>query len=125
MAVRTTAAKVKQIIDTTISDTDVDEYIVGANALVTEVLGDDTTITDTLKTVIEQYLTAHFMASTRERLARKEGAGGANILYTGEDGLGLKGTPYGQNVLSFDSTGKFAALDGKKAASLTAVKSFD
>lgn len=122
---RTTSAKVKQIIDTTISDTDVDEYIVGANALVTEVVGDDTTITDTLKATIEQYLTAHLMASTRERIARKEGAGGASILYTGKDGMGLKGTPYGQNVLSFDSTGKFAALDGNKAVSILAITSFD
>ncbi len=122
---RTTSAKVKQIIETSILDADIDEYIVGANALVTEVLGDDTTITDILKAVIEQYLTAHFMANTRERLARKEGAGGASILYTGKDGLGLKGTPYGQSVLSFDSTGKFATLDGKKAASLIAITSFD
>jgi hypothetical protein len=121
---RTTAAEVKQIIDTDLSDTIVDAYIGDANALVTNVLGDDTTLGDTLKESIEKWLTAHMIASTRERMGQEEEAGSAKIKYVGKTGLNLSSTAYGQMVLTLDSTGNFASLGGKKA-SIYAVTSFE
>lgn len=122
---RTTATKVKEILDNSaLSDAIVNAYITGANELVTEVLGSDTTISDALKEEIERWLTAHMISVTRERMAKREGAGGAEIEYTGEYGEGLKSSPYGQMVLTLDSTGKMAALSGQRAR-ITAITSFD
>jgi hypothetical protein len=122
MAVRVTAAEVKVILDNTaLSDTDIDAYIVGANALVNSVLG---TGTEDILTEIEKWLTAHMIASTRERQAIKEGAGGASITYSGNYDTMLSSTSYGQMVMTLDSTGLMAAL-GMKAVRIIAIKSFD
>ena len=51
---RTTAAEVKQILSTSLDDTIVEAFIAGATEVITEVLGDDTTITDALKAEIER-----------------------------------------------------------------------
>jgi hypothetical protein len=120
---RTDAAEVKKIIETTLTNDDVtDGYITGANLLVTEVIGTSSSISEALKTEIEKWLTAHMIASTRERMAKKAKAGSASIEYLGEDGLKLESTPYGQQVLVLDITGKFAKL-GKKSVDITAVES--
>ena len=122
MAVRVTAAEVKVILDNTVlSDTDILAYAAGANALVNEVLG---TGTEDLLTEIEKWLTAHLITISRERQALKEGAGGASITYTGNFGVGLQSTSYGQMVLVLDTTNALAALGGK-AARIIAIKSFD
>lgn len=125
MANRVTATEVKQIIDTSLSDTVIEAYIAAANPVVTEVLGSDTTITDALRKEIERWLTAHLIASTQERQAKEEGAGGAYIKYQGITGKGLESTLYGQQVLALDSTGKMRGKLTGKAASITAVPSFD
>lgn len=117
---RTTAAEVKQILDTDLSDAIVDAYIVGANAMVTDALS-SSGLSDTLLEEIERWLSAHMIASTRERMAEKEGAGGASITYTGKYGEQLASTPYGQQVLILDTTGTMASL-GKKKAVLAAVE---
>lgn len=124
---RTTAIKVKEILSTTLSDAIVDAFILGANEIVTQVLGDDTDLTDAHKAEVERWLSAHLIASTRERQAKQEGAGGANITYQGETGIaGLSGTMYGQQAMLLDTTGKLALSDGvKKQASVYAVPSFD
>ena len=122
MAVRVTATEVKQILDdSALSDTIVDAYITGANALVNDTLGTGTT--DILKQ-IELWLTAHMISCTRERMAKTEGAGGASITYIGEYGDALNSTPYGQMVLTLDTTGSMASL-GLKKASTIAIKAFD
>jgi len=122
MAVRTTATAVKQILDNSaLSDAIVDAYIVGANTLVNEVLG---TGTSDILTEIEKWLTAHMISCTRERMAKKEGAGGAYIEYTGEYKQNLSSTSYGQMVLVLDTTNAFAALGGM-SATIFAVPSFD
>ena len=121
---RTTAVEVLAIMDeVTLDSAIVDKYISGANIWVTQVLGSESLSTDLL-TEIEKWLTAHMIASTRERAAKKEGAGGAYIEYAGSYGEGLKSTAYGQMVLALDTSGGFASLSGK-AAKIRAVKSFD
>jgi len=124
MAVRVTAAEVKQIIDTDLADEVVDAFILGANHTVTEVLGDDTNLSDGHKKEIERWLAAHLIAATREQQIQKAGAGGANVTYQGQTGMGLEATLYGQQCIRLDTTGKLAAL-GAKRAKITAITSFD
>jgi hypothetical protein len=104
-----------------IIDADVDLFINSANVMVNNVLG---TGTSSLLTEIENWLTCHMIASTRERQAKKEEAGGAKVEYTGFWKLGLQSTSYGQMVLVLDTSGAFASLGGK-SASITAITSFD
>lgn len=122
---RTTAAEVKEIMDNcTLEDDIVYVYIVAANALVTKILGDDTTIGSVLLEEIERWFTAHMIASTRWRTTTREKIGDASVEYTGEFKQNLSSTPYGQMVMQLDVTGKMGNV-GKKAASIHAVTSFD
>ena len=125
MANRTNSIDVLQILDgCTLSDTVVDAYISTANAVVTDVLGDDTDLGTTLKKAIEQWLAAHMIASTLWRTTAKEKVGEVWVEYTGKWSEGLKGTSYGQMVLELDTTGKMAAL-GKRAVKIYAITSFE
>jgi len=120
MAYRVTAAEVLEIMDdVTLSDPIVEAYIVGANTLVSDVLSTQGLSATTLKE-IERWLSAHMIASTRERQATEEGAGGAYIKYAGSFGEQLKSTPYGQMVLTLDSSGLMHNLE-LKSATLRAV----
>jgi len=125
---RTTAAEVRLIMDNlttdVMSDTDVDSYILGANALVTKILGTDTTIGSVLLEDIERWFTAHMIACTRHRTTTEEKLGDAAVKYTGVFKEQLSSTPYGQMVLQLDTTGKMGLI-GKKAASTKAVTSFE
>ena len=120
MAVRTTATKVKAITGSSLDDTIVDAYIEAANAFVDEALG---TGTSTILTIIEMYVSAHLLTISRERLAQKEGAGGAFINYAGIFKMGLRATQYGQSAIEMDTTGVLASL-GNQSASIKAVTSF-
>jgi len=121
---RTTEAEVKQIIDTDLTDPVVAAYIAGATALVDEVIGDNTSLSDELKEEIERWLAAHMIAATRESQLVSGAAGGAKAVYMGKAGLGLEGTMYGQQVMILDASGSFAALGGK-SAKITAITSFE
>lgn len=122
MANRVTPAEVKAIMDdTVITDTIMGTYIIGANTLVNTALGTGTT---PILKEIERWLAAHLATITRERMAKKEEAGGAKIEYTGDYGMGLESTPYGQTVMILDTTGTLATLMLKKAT-IYAIKSFD
>ena len=123
MAVRVTATEVKQILDDSdLTDAIVDAYIIGANIFVTDNLASSTLTDDTLEQ-IELWTTAHMITATRERMAKKEEAGGAKIEYNGTTASGFNATPYGQMVLALDSTGTIATLDkGKKAISIQALE---
>jgi hypothetical protein len=116
MANRVTATEVKAIMDeVTLADAVIDSYISGANTIVTDNLG-STTLSVAMLKEIERWLAAHLVAITRERTAKKEGAGGASIEYTGEWGSGFDSTSYGQTAIALDSTGTLAGLTGKSAS---------
>jgi hypothetical protein len=118
---RTTAAEVKMINGSTLSDEIVNAYITSANIFVTNSLG--TTLDEDVLTQIEMWLTAHMIAVTRERIAKKEGAGGAEIEYAGSFGENLKSTGYGQMACTLDTTGVLAGLgDKSKQVSFYAVE---
>lgn len=112
---RVTAAEVKEIINTSLTETQVTPYITSANVYVTDRLGSSTLAASTLKE-IERWFTAHMIASTQERISKSEEAGGARIEYVGEYGEGLKSTPYGQMCISLDTTG-LLVQEGKKKIS--------
>ena len=113
---RVTATEVKAIMDgVTLADAIIDSYIIGANTIVTDNLATSGLSTAMLKE-IERWLAAHLVAITRERTAKKEGAGGASIEYTGDWGSGFDSTSYGQTAVALDSTGTLAGLTGKSAS---------
>jgi len=122
---RTSIDKVKEILDNcTLDDTIVDVFVNTANLLVTEILGDDTTLPAALLAEIERWFAAHMIASTLWRTTKQEKVGDASVQYTGEFKENLSSTPYGQMVMQLDITGKMANL-GKRAASIYAVTSFE
>ena len=126
MAIRTTPDEVRLIMEeTTITDAVIDKFILGASALVDNVLGSDTTLSATLKEEIETWLTAHMIASTLERMPAKMGGGPSpEITYTGRWDKGLDSTPYGQQVMTLDPTGKMKATSESSGTFLRAVRSF-
>lgn len=122
MSARVTETEVREIFEETdLTDAQILPYITSANILVNEILG--TGNTSILKE-IERWLACHMMASSKSRSALKEAAGSASVTYTGKFEQGLKSTPYGQMVLTLDTTGLMATQDGKIAAQTYAVKSF-
>lgn len=124
MANRTTATEVKEILETELDDDIVTAFIDAANELVTELLG-TSSLSVTRLAMIEKWLSAHMVASTREQQAKSENAGGAGITYQGETAMGLDATMYGQQVKMLDTTGTLAQKIGKARARITAVTSFE
>lgn len=121
---RVTAPEVKEILDTNLSDPVIDTFINAANLTVTEILGDDTTLSSDQKKEIERWLTAHLVACTRQQQKQSEKLGEAAVTYQGQTGKGLDATFYGQQVKVLDTTGKIAARIGKKAVKIHAITSF-
>ena len=121
---RTTVAEVKQIMDTALTDPQINAYISVSTSIVTDVFVNNTTLGDVRLEEIERWLTAHLIASTRERQTTEEWIGDVKIKYAGTFGEGLKSTTYGQMVLFLDSTGLIAKLS-KKAVRILAIESFE
>lgn len=121
---RTTSADVKAILDNTeLTESQIIAYITSANIMVTQILG--TTLIDDVLKEIERWLSAHMIATTRERQASKEEAGTAKVEYTGKWGQGLSSTSYGQMVISLDTTGAMKNADtGLKSAYIYAIPNF-
>ncbi len=122
---RTTATAVKKIISTDLSDPIVEDgFIASATELVTNALGDDTTLSDDLKEEIEKWVTAHLLASTREQQIQSGEAKGSKVVYQGKTGIGFESTFYGQMALRLDTTGKLASL-GRKQVTFAAIGNWD
>lgn len=124
MTVRVTADEVKEIIDTSLSDSVIEAYIGAANITVTSYLSGTTLSDDALKE-IERWLTAHLIACTRERQVDKEAVGQANVSYSGKTDMGLDATMWGQQVKLLDTTGTLVSTVGMRMASIYAVPNFD
>lgn len=109
MAIRTTEAAIKQIIevDSTISLT---PFIAVANELVTE-LCSDSNYTSTRLELIERWLSAHFYA-VRDPRPTSESAG-VSVSYAISIGQNLSLTTYGQQAMLLDTAGNLAALNNR------------
>lgn len=114
---RVVVADVVAILDdTTLGDPIIETFIGSANVFVTEQLTGKGLSDDTLKE-IERWIAAHMIAYTRERQIKKAGAGGAEVEYTGNWGLGLLGTSYGQMAVMLDTSKTLEGIaQGKLAA---------
>jgi len=121
MAVRTTADKVKEVIQTALGDLEINALIAHANRIVTTKLGGEG-LTTALLTDIETWLTAHLIAVGKERAPEGEKIGDIWLTYpkysTKEF---LRTTSYGQYVLLLDTSGKMQEAT-KQQASIVVIK---
>ncbi len=123
---RTSVYDLKKILDDTqLEYSELTAFINSANVFVTSQLTGKG-LSDGVLEEIEKWVAAHMISSTRERMAKEEGAGGAYIKYAGNWGEGLKSTFYGQMAVELDSSETLLALtEGKKTATSRAIESFD
>jgi hypothetical protein len=128
MAVRVTEHEVKEIIETTL--TDLSPFITAANLIVTQQCGGQSMAAALLKE-IERWVAAH-LVSVRERSERvtRVKIGEAEEQYSAPSasklgvGDGLATSPYGQQALMLDYSGKLRDL-GKKRAVLYSYVIYD
>jgi hypothetical protein len=118
---RATPADVTAIIDFDPSISNLQPFIDAAEELVNEVCAPAANGYSAARLkIIEIWLAAHFLAIRDPRYSA-EGMGGANASYiTGQAGLNLSATPYGQQCRILDTKGGLAWLDvhisqGKRA----------
>lgn len=109
-------ADVKAIIDTDLSDSDIQAYIDDADAIVADVYPNKD------KLILKKWFAAHLMAATRERQAESMDAAGQSATFAGKTGMGLNSTLYGQQARALDAEGAFVRRLGKKQATIKAVK---
>lgn len=108
---RVSATEVKEIRDTTLSDSAVDVFIGIANRIVTRELGNEATSQE--KTDVELLLSAHF-TTLKEQEEEQVDFGPRSVTYRGEGGLGLNASIYGQNAMDADPTGSLKQLNSSK-----------
>ena len=119
-----TAAQVRKIIDTEISDSDfATTYIPMADAMMARILAraaaEEISIDDDLDTTLRKLLTAHYASATRDPEAgslievrvdtvytRVAGGVGTKDMF----GAGLKMTRYGSQAIALDPTGLLGEL---------------
>lgn len=112
-AFRVDAGEVQEIIETDLPHNRVQACIRAANVMVTGRLASTDLSVDEL-TQIELWLAAHFVALADPRVV-KETVGHASTSYqTGQTGMGLDATTYGQQALTFDWTGTLRDLSSTR-----------
>ncbi len=126
MAIRVTEQEVLDIMDSGVdlSSIQITAMITAHSSVIDTIFADDAVVDDALLKELERWLSAHYIASTLVRMAAKEKVGQAEVTYIGKWGEMLKSTPYGQVLLTIDTTGKLAKI-GKKAVSIYAIPSFE
>lgn len=109
----------RNIFDTDLGDTQLDEFIDDASAIVDQYLDGQGLGTSVLAR-IEKYLAAH-LASVRDPLALREQIGDVNVTFEARArsvGVGTRGlslTFYGQQALSLDTTGRLENAGKRRA----------
>jgi hypothetical protein len=126
MANRVTPEEVKEIIDTTVSESSIEAFITAANATINALLGSSSLTVVQLRE-IERWLTAHLITCAKERTIRSETAGQADITYETQPlGKGLDASLYGQQVRLLDTTGILASVAvGMQKVSMYTITSFE
>ncbi|MDX9803734.1 MAG: hypothetical protein RBS96_06910 [Dehalococcoidales bacterium] len=117
---RTTAAEVKEIMQTGLTETQILPFLTTANAMVTARLA-TSGLTDTTLEEIEKYLAAH-LASVKSKFAITERIGEASITTGYRGGLGLDATPYGEVAKMLDTTGTLATALSMRTAKIEAIE---
>jgi len=114
--------KIRGIIQTELTDDQLQPYIDTADVLLTEAyMG--LSVSTALRFEVQAWVAAHYIAVTRQRVSTKEEAGTAKIEYAGQYGTGLDSTPWGQTAMALDATGRLKAMNtGKGNIKIIAVK---
>lgn len=113
---RTTAAEVKEIMATGLTETQIIPFLTTANAMVTARLA-SSGLSDATLEEIEKYLAAHF-ASIKSKYAIREKIGEADSWTGYKGGVGLAATPYGEVAQMLDTTGTLANELGKETVGI-------
>lgn len=126
-----TPNEVREIINgCTLTDEQVDPFILAAHLYLNKVYEEDTTLGDTLRKEIERWFTAHMMvsvgfsSSSQSGIIKRERVGEAEIEYatiTMKAGTGIESTAYGRMAVQLDTTGLLLG-SGRRMASIYAVK---
>lgn len=120
---RVDVADVKDIIETSLTDSEINAFINSANRLVNATVA-LTGIDSSILTEIEQWLSAHFLAIRDQRVEREKVGGEWEATYQGKTEKGLSSTTYGQQAIILDYTGTLASL-GQKAATIQVWSEYD
>ena len=105
---RTDDNRVCAIVDTDLTESQIQAFIETANLMVTNVLGSSVLSDDTLR-LIETYLAAHYI-TLRDPRTQSEAADGIKMTYEGKTGEGLDSSHYGQTAQELDTTGQLKAI---------------
>ncbi len=120
MGIRVSDDMVKEIIDIDENITNILPFIMTASNLVDRIEKKDSTIDAGTLRLIEQWLSAHFVAISDMR-SDNEKAGSVGQKFQYKLGLNLQVTMYGQQALIIDPTGLLKTLnsnDAPKVASM-------
>lgn len=107
-----TASQVQEVLDTSLTSSEIDPFLSAAQRIVTDVLEGEGYADDTL-TEIERWLGAHF-AAMRDQRVTSERVGTAQFDYEGTTGMGLDATRYGQQVQLLEHQGLLAAVSERR-----------
>jgi len=124
MAHRVLPDEIKDVLVTALSNTEITIFIDAAHITVDALLDSAVLSAKQLKE-IERYLTAHFIASTKERQIKSETVDGAKTDYGQMLGKGLDSTTYGQMAKQLDTSGALSADLGQKSVQFFAITSFE
>lgn len=105
---RVSADDVKEIIETSLTDSQINAFINTAHHHVQDNLLNKGLSASKL-TQIELWLSAHFLAIRDQRVESEGVAGEWQARYQGKTGMGFEATTYGQQALMLDTTGTLAS----------------
>ena len=116
MAIRVNVPEVKEIIDLddSITNAQIQAFIIVANRVVEDQLIGEGINVDTLKE-IERWLTAHFLTVRDPRLKSSRIGDSKDEYAMSKLGSNLDGSMYGQQVKMLDSSNTLANIGKKKA----------
>lgn len=112
---RVTADDVKEIITTTVSDSDIGAYILAADVMIDTYLANETGMSADLLKEIERWLAAHLLSMGKQPQERNVRVGEAEFRIGAQFGKGLEATTYGQVVLQLDTSTKLSNINKPKA----------
>ncbi len=99
---------IQNILETDLNEDQIKTFLHTASNLVERAVK---SVEESTKNDIIIWLTAHFIASTREQQLTRAKAGTAEAVFQGKTGLGLDSTFYGQHVKMLDTSGVLSRLD--------------
>ena len=115
---RVTGSEVKEIINTKLTASEVEPFILAANSVITAMCSSASYDATHLKE-LERWLTAHLVAirdpSRSAVVEQKAGSASQKLQVAAKDPTGLATTPYGQQVLILDYLNTLSNLGRQKA----------